>query len=141
MTWATSTDVTSRWVGSGVPTDTDLVEALISDAEQIILAKYPAIQDRIDDSSLPLERVTFVVSQMVTRTLRNPEGLTSWQQATGPFSQSRTFDGSGGALGIYMTDNEVKLLAPTTSGKAFEINLGVNATAPVEDVMWHDVRW
>lgn len=127
MAWTTFTDVTTRWVGAGVPTDEDLVGALIDDAEQVILASYPLIQDRIDDDSLPLARVIFVVAQMVTRVLRNPEGLNSWQQTTGPFSQSRSYgqDNSG----IYLTDNELGLLAPVTRGKAFEVDLAPNATS------------
>jgi hypothetical protein len=150
MTWANASDITGRWVGSGVPTDTALVDALISDAEQIILATYPGIQARIDDDLLPVERVIFVVSQMVTRTLRNPEGLTSWQQSTGPFSQSRSFNSSDGALGIYMTDNETKLLAPNMAGKAFEIDLAPNAAVPTLYVIaeeedssevWERVDW
>lgn len=141
MTWTTPADITSRWVGPGVPTDTDLVEALISDAEQIIIASYPRIQARIDDESLPIERVVFVVSQMVSRTLRNPEGLTSWQQATGPFSQSRTFNASDNSLGIYLSDSEMKLLGPTISGKAFEINLAPNATSASNYGVWNHVDW
>lgn len=130
MAWATPDDITARWVGSNLPTDTDLMTALISDAEQIILAEYPGIQDRIDGGSLPVERVIFVVTQMVSRVLRNPEGLSSWQQTTGPFSQSRTFNAMDGSLGIYLQDNEVKLLAPNRGGKAFEIDLAPNASNP-----------
>lgn len=137
MTWTTNADITSRWVGSGVPTDTDLMDALISDAEQIILAQYPGIQGRITANTLPVERVIFVVSQMVTRVLRNPEGLSSWQQTTGPFSQSRTFSATDGSLGIYMTDTEIKLLAPVRAGKAFEIDLAPNATNP-DTFRYHD---
>ena len=140
MSWTSPSDVTSRWVGSNVPTDTDLLTALISDAEQIILAEYPGIQQRIDDDLIPVERVIFVVTQMVTRVLRNPEGLSSWQQATGPFSQSRTFSSGEGSLGIYLSDSELKLLAPVRRGKAFEVDLAPNAIDPdyVEEV-WVDV--
>lgn len=135
MAWTTFSDVTARWVGPGIPTDSDLVETLIDDAEQVILASYPLIQDRIDDESLPLARVIFVVSQMVTRILRNPEGLNSWQQTTGPFSQSRSFGQEN--TGIYLTDSELSLLAPITRGKAFEVNLAPYATsADTRDSIW-----
>lgn len=134
MTWATFEDVTSRWVGPDVPTDEALVTALIGDAEQVILAKYPAIQDRITAGTLPAERLTFVVVQMVSRVLRNPEGLTYWQQTTGPFGQARNYGSEAG--GIYLTDREIDLLAPATRGKAYEVDLGWTSAALIEDVVW-----
>lgn len=138
MAWATFDDVVSRWVGSGAPTDQDLVNALISDAEQVILSEYPAIQDRIDSGALPEARVTFVVTSMVSRVLRNPDGVTYWQQQTGPFGQARNFGAD--SVGIYLTDNEIKLLAPVTRGKAFEVDAGWNAGSRVDDVVWLEVN-
>lgn len=138
MAWATFNDVTVRWVGSDVPTDTDLVEALIADAEQVILASYPAIQDRITAGTLPLARVTFVVTQMVSRVLRNPEGLSSWQQTSGPFMQGRSW-ANGSRNGLYLTDDEVAMLAPISRGKAFEIDLAPNIVNPdISDEVWED---
>lgn len=136
MTWATFTDITDRWVGSNVPTDEDLVNALIGDAEQVILSHYPGIQTRIDDALLPLGRVTMVVSQMVTRVLRNPEGLTMWQQNTGPFGQMRQFNDASN--GIHITDEEIRLLAPSRGGKAFEVDLGTEASVYPDSVVWSD---
>jgi hypothetical protein len=132
--WATFADVAERWVGPGAPTNQTQVETLIEDAEQVILSEFPKIQDRIDAELLPVERVKMVVVQIVTRFLRNPEGLSSVQQTTGPFSQSRSF--AERSSGLALTDSEIKLLAPTR-GKAFEINLGVNAVAPAESY-WVD---
>ena len=128
MSWATPEDVTNRWVGGGAPTDADLVQALINDAETVILGTYPKIQDRIDSDLLPLATVVFVVTRMVGRMLRNPEGLTYWQQNTGPFGQGKNY-GSGNS-DIWMSADEVKLLAPSTKGKAFEIDLAPNANYP-----------
>jgi len=136
MTWATYADITSRWVGPNLPTDGNLVDALIGDAEQVILSYYPAIQTRIDDSLLPVERVIMVVSQMVTRVLRNPEGLTMWQQNTGPFGQMRNFSDSGS--GVTILDDEVRLLAPSRGGKAFEVDLGTEASIYLDSVVWLD---
>lgn len=121
MSWATPEDVQNRWVGSGAPIDTDLVQALINDAEAVILAEYPKIQDRIDAGSLPLGMVVMVACRMVTRVLRNPEGLTYWQQNTGPFGQGKNY-GSGNA-DIWMTADEEEMLAPKRKGKAFEVDL------------------
>lgn len=123
--WATPADVTARWVGSGAPTDNDLVQALLDDAEAVVLAKYPAIQDRIDTNKLPLSVVTMVVCRMVIRVLRNPENLTSWQQTTGPFSQSRSFGSN--RQDIWLSEEEEELLAPKIAGKAFEVDLAPNS--------------
>lgn len=137
MAWATFDDVVARWVGSGAPTDQDLVTALISDAEQVILSEYPAIQDRVTTGALPEARLTFVVTSMVSRVLRNPEGLTYWQQQTGPFGQSRNYGTD--FSGIYLTDNELKLLAPVTRGKAFEVDMAWTAGTS-DDVVWLEVN-
>lgn len=125
MSWATPEDVISRWVGSGAPTDESLISALISDAEAVILAEYPLIQDRIDADKLPLATVVMVVSRMVTRMLRNPEGLTYWQQSTGPFGQGKNYGSD--TTDIWLTSDEIKLLAPKRKGKAYELNLAPNA--------------
>lgn len=119
MTWATFNDVKDRWVGQSEPTDQDQVAALIQDAEAVILAEFPKIQERIDANTLPLSVVTMVVVRMVSRVLRNPENLTYWQQQTGPFGQGRNFKESD----IWLTTEERNLLAPKKRGKAFEIDL------------------
>lgn len=121
MAWTTPQDVLDRWIGSDAPTDTDQIAALISDAETIILAEYPAIQNRIDDALLQESTVVMVVCWMVSRIIRNPEGLTYWQQQTGPFGQARNYGNT--AAGIWLTADEKALLAPKRKGKAFEIDL------------------
>lgn len=126
MAWATFEDVRDRWVGSNLPTDADLVSALILDAEAIVLIEYPKIQDRINAGSLPAAVVKMVIVRMVQRVLRNPENLTYWQQNTGPFGQGRTF---GSERDIWLTSEEKEMLAPNVKGKAYEIDLGANATS------------
>ncbi len=126
MAWATFTDVTDRWVGAGLPDDEALVNALLSDAEAVILSEFPAIQDRITSGALAQAVLTFVQVRMVSRVLRNPENLTYWQQNTGPFGQGKNY-GSGNT-DIWLTDEERNMLAPKQSkGKAFEIDLAPNA--------------
>jgi hypothetical protein len=136
-TWTSFTDVTSRWVGNDVPTDESLVETLLGDAEQIVLATYPGIQARITAETLPVERVIMVVVAMVTRLLRNPEFVRTVQETVGAFSQSRTYLGNDS--GLFLTDSEVAILRPDTRGKAFEVDLGYDAGSPA-DLVWIDVR-
>lgn len=139
MSWASPQDIIDRWVGNDVPTDIDLLTALIADAESVILGTYPGIQTRIDNDSLRLATVTMVVARMVTRLLRNPEGLTYWQQQTGPFGQARNYGSSG--QDIWLSTEEISLLAPARAGKAYEVNQGYNATSgSSEDMIWTQVR-
>lgn len=134
-TWTNFTDVTSRWIGNDVPTDENLVETLLGDAEQVVLATYPGIQARIDNDTLPIERVIPVVVAMVTRLLRNPEFVRTVQETVGAFSQSRTF--LGNQSGLFMTDAEVANLRPDTRGKAFEVDLGWRADSALD--IWINV--
>lgn len=137
MAWATYQDVLDRWVGSDAPTDNDLITALIGDAEAIILATYPGIQARIDSAALSADVVEMVVVRMVTRVLRNPGNLSFWQQATGPFSQGRNFDTE--ARDVWLKDEEKNLLAPTSRGKAYEVNQGYDAVKLGYDTVWIEV--
>jgi hypothetical protein len=125
MSWTTFQDITDRWVGPGVPDDAELVAALISDAEAVILSAYPRIQERIDADSLPLATVVMVVVRMVSRQLRNPEGLTYWQQTTGPFGQARNYGSN--PQDVWLTPEEKNLLSPRKKGKAFSVDLAPNA--------------
>lgn len=148
MTWVVPSDITDRWVGSGAPTDTDLIAALISDAEAVILSTYPGIQQRIDDDLLSVDFVVLVVSRMVTRVLRNPEGLSYVQQQTGPFGQSRNY--GTGSTDIWLSPEEKAMLAPTTRGKAFQVDIAPNLIDPeytralsyeesLEERLWEEV--
>lgn len=139
MSWATPQDIIDRWVGNDVPTDVDLMTALIADAESVILAEFPLIQTRINDDELPLNTVIMVVSRMVTRLLRNPENLTYWQQQTGPFGQARNYGSGNGD--IWLSDNELSLLAPKRRGKAYEVDQGyVSKALDGEDLIWFEVN-
>lgn len=140
--WTTPADVTARWVGNDVPTDEDLVAQLLEDAEAVILAEYPRIQERIDGGSLDLSVVKMVVSRMVMRVLRNPEALTYWQQTTGPFGQARNF--GAGNSDIWLTDNERQLIAPRRNGKAYNFNIAPDMVAPApvdsDGSIWRSVE-
>jgi hypothetical protein len=126
MSWATFQDVLDRWVGANAPTDADLVAALISDAEAVILSEYPKIQERITAATLALPVVTMVVCRQVARVLRNPENLTYWQQTTGPFGQARNFNKESD---IWLTADESTMLAPSSRGKAYQTDLAPNSTS------------
>lgn len=118
--WASVQDITDRWVGSNVPTNTEQIEAFIDDAEMVILSEFPLIQGRVDNNTLNVKTIIFVVSRMVIRYIKNPEGLTYLQQNTGPFGQGQTY---GADKDIFLTEKERQLLAPNGNGKARSISL------------------
>lgn len=124
MNWTTPQDIRERWIGDDKPTDDELLGALISDAEAVILSTYPAIQARINAATLSQAVVTMVTCRMVSRVLRNPESASYISQTTGPFTQSRNI----GQTDIWLTSDEEELLAPTkTAGAAFSVDLAPNA--------------
>ncbi len=118
--WTFPQDIEDRWIGEDFPQNTDLIEALIMDAEIIIKSEYPRIQERIDDNVLDIEVIKFVVARMVSRVLRNPEGLSYIQQSTGPFSQAKNY--GGGSVDMWITEQEKDMLAPNQRGKAKSIS-------------------
>lgn len=108
--WATIDDVRNRWIGDDVPCDAAKIEAWINDAETLIVAEYPDLADRIDDLSLPVERVRLVVARMVSRAFRNPTGTRQRQETTGPFSASLTYAGDSPG-DLWLTAEERTLLS------------------------------
>jgi len=134
MAWATYEDVLDRWVGNDAPTDTALITTLITDAEAVITAAYPGIQARITANTLPIDLVVMVVVRMVSRVLRNPGGVSYWQQQTGPFGQARNFGED--SREVWLTEDEKTLLAPNNRGKAFEVNQGYTASDVSDDTIW-----
>lgn len=125
MAWTSAQDVLDRWVGEGKPSDNDIIDVLISDAEAIIISEFPKIQERLDANTLPDNIVKMVVSHMVSRAIRNPENVTYLQQSVGSFSQAKNY--GTGMTGLYLTDQEKKLLSPNLQkGKAFNVNTAPN---------------
>lgn len=141
MAWTLYSDVADRWVGNDpIIQNDDLVNALIADAEAIILSKFPKIQDRIDADTLNVAVIKMVVARQVTRVLRNPENLTYLQQTTGPFGAAKNY-GSSGNTDIWLTEEEEELLSVKRGRKAFSIDTGANAGIVAVGRMWErDLR-
>lgn len=119
--WTFPQDIQDRWVGDDFEEyNTDLIEALLLDAELIIKSEYPRIQERLDNGTLDIENIKMVVARMVSRVLRNPEGLSYVQQSTGPFAQARNYDRS--SVDMWLSESEKDLLAPSRRGKAKTIS-------------------
>jgi hypothetical protein len=120
--FATVVDVKSRWLTGDVPATDAQILTLIGDAEDIILGEFPTIEADVAGGVVPAPRVVRVVARMVHRVLRNPEGIRSTQESTGPFSGSTTFGGDNPGE-LYLTDDDRRDIGGRkTKGKAFTVS-------------------
>jgi hypothetical protein len=123
--WTTPDMVLDSWIGDDAPTDEDKVQVWIDRAERLLRTRIPDLQARIDDDEVDLlEKVQDVVSAMVQRVFRNPQGFRQTQETTGPFTTSATFGGDEPG-GLWLTDDELAILAGVTSGRfsAYSVDL------------------
>lgn len=130
--WTAPSDVTNAWIGEGAPTDAGKIQTWIDKAEREIRDSVPGIQARIDAQELEsrtdlLETVKDVVVAMVTRVFRNPEGIRSINDGTGPFTNSITYGGDTPG-GLTLTERELSKLSGARGG-AFGIDL-IPSTSP-----------
>jgi hypothetical protein len=117
MSWTVAQDVLDAWIGDDAPTNAASVTTWIGRAERLVRSSVPGLQARIDGNLEPdlLEDVKDVVVSMVERKFRNPEGVRTRQESTGPFSGSVTLGGDQPGE-LWITDVELKRLTGSTSG-------------------------
>lgn len=122
--WATAHDVQEAWIGEPMTVPTATIEKWICRAERRLAREVPNLQQRIDADTEPdlQDTVIDVVTSMVERKLRNPEGMRSRTSVTGPFTDTETIGGDNPGQ-IWVTPEELAALAPPdTRGKAFSID-------------------
>ena len=120
--FATVGDVKSRWLTGDVPASDAQITTLIADAEDIILGEFPSLEADVAAGTVPATRVVRVVARMIHRVLRNPEGIRSVQESTGPFSGSPTYGGDNPGE-LYLTDDDRRDIGGRkTKGKAFTVS-------------------
>lgn len=130
MAWTSAADVIDSWIGDGAPSDAALVDSWIGRAERLVRRQVPDLQSRLDvEAALEpvvtdlLDTVRDVVVAMVTRVFRNPEGVRSRQESTGPFGGSVTYGGSEPG-GLHVTSDELAILSGAGSGqRAFMVDM------------------
>jgi len=129
MAWAVAQDVLDAWIGEGAPSNTASVTTWIGRAERLVRSSVPGLQGRIDGGLEPdlLEDVRDVVVSMVERKFRNPEGVRTRQESTGPFSGSVTMGGDQPGE-LWITDAELKRISGAGTS---EPRLSVVDTIPV----------
>lgn len=139
-TWVTPQDVLDRWISGDQPHETSKVlMTLIEDAEDAVLEVFPAIQLRLDNFELPLNRLKRVIASVVIRGYKTQEYRTSFSETTGPFSISGSM-GEKTPRGIMLTDEEIKTLSPAgTSNKAVSVSVAPHMhSGRGYDYLWVD---
>ena len=121
--WVTPADVRKRWVIGDLEASDEQVATKIEDAEDVVLSEFPDVQARVDSGALRVDTLVRVVSGMVVRFFRNPEGLRTTGETTGPFSVQSTVTYGGDEPGeLYLTDADRSALAGRArQRKAFTI--------------------
>lgn len=129
MAWTTATEVIAAWIGVDAPTDTVLVGVWIDKAERLLRNKVPTLTARIGTEPDLQGNIKDVVTAMVHRVFRNPEGVRQRQEGSGPFTGSVTYGGDQpGAL--WVTDEELALVSPVGSNRgAFTVDT-IPVTSP-----------
>jgi hypothetical protein len=131
MAWTTADDVIAAWIGDDAPSDASKVDVWIGKAEREVRRRVPDLQARIDGGTEPdlLENIQDVVTAMVHRVFRNPEGVRTTSRGDGPFSTATTYGGDQPG-GLYLTDDELaKLSAAGVNRGAFTIDT-IPVTSP-----------
>lgn len=122
MALTTTDDVRRRWVMSEpFPVSDEVLGTLIEDTEDTIESAVPGVLLRVKNGELPPGRLQKIVARVIIRVLRNPEGIRSVQESTGPFSGSTTFGGDDPGE-AYLTDKDIReLTGVRAKGKAFTV--------------------
>lgn len=98
-------DLEARWRPL-LDTEKANAQALLDDAWAIANAQVPMLTSSLDSGGVSPDVVRAVVSAMVIRVLRNPDGVRTW--SVDDYSQTRDNSVSAGAL--YLSEDELALI-------------------------------
>lgn len=113
--WASVDDVRRRLFGDDDFSDDQLM-VLLEDAEDVMLRQLPRLAEWVTSGQVRERTVVRVAVRMVMRVLRNPDGIRSITDNTGPFGGSTTFAGDHPGE-LYLTEEDRKELTPATEGQ------------------------
>lgn len=115
--FATPDDVEALWRPL-TQVELAVAQARLTVASAVVRQRFRTIDQRVASGELSVDVVRGVVVDMVKRVLQAPDGVRSRSQTVGPFSESVTYGDEQNRLGLYLTGEELALLAPSLSGKA-----------------------
>lgn len=119
MAYAQTSDVQARLGRDLTTAETAQATVLLEDAEILIKARIPDLDDQITDEAIDVNIVKMVEANAVVRVLRNPDGYVSETDGDYTYQMDRRL--TTGALEIL--EHEWSLLG--SSGGAFMIHLKV----------------
>ena len=140
--WTSAVEVVAAWIGDDAPTDLAKVDLWIGRAERLLRSRVSGLAPRVAADPLVepdlLDNVKDVVTSMVQRVFRNPEGVRTRQETTGPFSGSVTLGGDQPGE-LWITDDELARLSLAGSNRgAFTIDT-IPVTSPYSPhYVWPD---
>lgn len=129
------TDLEARWRPLSASEQT-VAQALLDDAWAIVLSNVSDVEDRLaaDPPTLDVALVRAVVSAMVLRVLRNPDGKNSEQIDDYKFTR----DDSRATGALYVTADELGLLTPGSAIGAFTIRPSYVPDDPASMHAWRE---
>lgn len=110
-----------------------VAQALLDDAWAVVLTRRPMLQQHLVDGNVSDGLARAVVSAMVLRVLRNPEGIRQWSIDDASFTR----DNALSAGWLFVSDDELALLTPGGTGDgAFTIRPIVDYRAAYQPDPW-----
>ncbi|MBV7294926.1 hypothetical protein KRX51_03205 [Corynebacterium sp. TAE3-ERU12] len=136
-TWTSPEDVRSRWLGSEDLPSSAVIQAWIDDAETLIFAEFPSLQERLTDDpdGTWRARLVYVTTQLTIQALRNPNGIRQRSQTAGDFTDSVTY-GSETISGIMQLTPAHKALLNGAKPRHVGIDMTVDKTTPPLAGVW-----
>ena len=115
---ATNLDVANRWRSLTAAEET-VADTLLGDAWSILTARRPTLEADITAGTVTEANVVRILSQMVLRVMKNPEGYRS--QSIDDYSYTR--DPAASAGWLYVTDEELADITPDGYKRAKSVRL------------------
>lgn len=123
--WTAPSEVEARWLGGEeIPADEDLLVQLIGDVEDLILADFPNLAELVANGQVTQRRITITTAMVIHRHLRNPDGIRTTAETTGPYNVSHTYGGSDPGSLALTDDDRRRLLGRRAGQKAFTVTPG-----------------
>lgn len=144
MAWTTPQEVRDIWPDNAVeqaPADPKLT-TYIAAIESQIAARYPTLQDRIDNATLSIDVVKLhTATWIIEYVMRGGNPYTQESMGyTGAASRSVTFE-SKWRKSLILSDSDLDVFMPKNQGKAFSVDMAPNLRTPEtpDEIGWRTV--